>query len=236
MDFLMGHANRVINDSLRDLHQFLQSSGAYTTDKAISGHWDNFETKFGSLDRISRPRCTWFLELRDGLKANVDACLAEWSCLMSGPAGVQDYAEKVALVYEKWQAIRPHLPARRQASEPRLPTELLEEQDDLVAPELRPWELLKASYAFKHHHRRRFVWQMAGRQILHLKALSSASLLVVPSMYAALRTNNVYVKRLMAQTIDGTVGYAEFSDDETSGYGFGELPWTSSPAEEEQAS
>lgn len=257
IDFLMGHAKHVVDDALRDLHTFLQSSGASTTDEAIVCHWDRFEESVGgcSADLTAnatprRQRAAWFSALRDGLKADVEACLAEWSGLMGGPgsAGVEDYREKVELTYETWRAIKPRLPSTtgglggkhdEDAAGLSLLTDwLLGTTHGLVAPELGPWELLKASFAFRQHHRRRFVWQMAGRQLQHIKALSvvagAPSVLVASNMYAALRTDNAYVKRLMARISDGDSSAFAGRDDGGPRDGeLGVLPWSSSPADEE---
>lgn len=236
IDFLMGHAKHVVDSALTDLHAFLQSSGASTTDRAVISYWDRFEGSFGAMDSGDfAPRCAWFTALRDGLKADVEACLAKWRDLMSGSgAGVQDYSEKVKRVYETWRAIKPRLPTGGEDNSALLAEVLGRQDDDLVAPDLTRWELLKASWAFKHHHRRRFVWQMAGRQLQHIKALTVAgSVLVAPNIYAALRTDNAYVKRLMARISDGDCVLAGYHDGGAGDNGMGQLPWSSSPAEED---
>lgn len=251
IDFLMGQANRVVDGALKDLSDFLKASGASTLDRAVTRHWDRFEASFGA--RVdpgaggggARARFPWFPALRDGLRADVDACLGEWSALMGRKGAGQEYEDKVKIVYERWNAIRPRLPPApadhgthsHHPSTIILLRELVadgggddddEEGEGLGnthPPELGRWALLRASYAYKqHHHRQRFVWQMAGRQLQHLKARAasgSSSVLVAPHMYAALRTDNVYIKRLMARVADGDQGVVGGAGDDDGEYGEG---------------
>lgn len=223
IDYLMCQAKDVVDKSLTDLHRFLKLSGASTRDHDVEGHWDSFERVFGDISAHGRPRCTWFLALRDGLKADVEACLRVWNGLMSGP-GDMDYREKVGHAHAVWRAIKPRLPD----SGPHRPDPSLATVRNFLgadrpasaaaaAAELCPWDLLKASWAFKLHHQKRFVWQMAGRQLQAIKALRAADGLspapsgdgvmvpVVANMYAALRPDNAYIKRLMAMDGDDEV-------------------------------
>lgn len=241
IDFLMARAKHVVDSTLTDLHKFLQSSGASTLDKTITRHWDEFEESFGVRELGGIPRFPWFFTLREGLKADVDACLAEWNTLMSSKSASQDYSDKVKIVYEIWNAIQPRLPAPMDDSTYDTSAILLRElmaddDEDMATPELGRWELLKASWAYKqHHYRQRFVWQMAGRQLHHLKALAVAgSVLVAPHMYAALKTDNVYIKRLMARVTDGD-HFAGASDGLREGHGgLGGLSSSASPGEEDE--
>lgn len=200
----MCEAKQVVEGALTDLHQFLKSSGASTRDQDVEVYWTDFERKFGDLSMYGRPRCKWLLALRDGLKADVDACLREWNGLM-GP-GVQDYREKVGHAYASWRAIKPRLPGGRDSD---AMVNMIRGLLDDDARDLGLWELLKASWAFRHHHQRRFVWQMAGRQLQAIKALSAqpngllvsgdgVPVPVVPNMYAALKPDSTYIKRLIA--------------------------------------
>lgn len=206
IDFLMSNAKQVVANALTDLHAFMRASGASTPDQDVDGYWDHFELKFGDLSRNGRPRSKWFLMLRDGLKSDVDACQREWNVLMKN--GIQDYRDKVEHVYARWQAIRPRLPESHEFAWVTMIRQFLEE-DTPGVQDLARWELLKASWAFQHHHGRRFIWQMAGRQLQAIKALAGRSDEMMPSgdrvpvpvvanMYAALKPDNAYIKRLMA--------------------------------------
>lgn len=216
----MIHAKRVVDASLTDLHQFLKTSGASTRDADVEAYWEAFERAHGDISGGGRARCKWFLALRDGLKADVEACLREWNGLM-GP-GVMDYREKVGHAYASWRGIRPRLPRDAEPSVVGLVRGFLGEDDDVkvtsLVADLSVWELLKASFAFKLHHQKRFVWQVAGRQLQAIKALSAGGggeggglfpagdgvpVPVVANMYAALKPDNTYIKRLMALEGEG---------------------------------
>lgn len=235
IDYLMYAAKQVVDKSLTDLHKFNESSGASNTDQDVVEYWDNFERTFGDHSKYGRPRCAWFVVLRDGLKSDIDACVAEWNETMR--QSLEGYQHKVRHIYTRWCAIRPRLAIDALASGPTMPDTarmfLLEE--DLVVPDLAKWELLKASLAFKYYHESRFVWQMAGRQLQAIKALAvrsrgdsppaAAPVLVVPNLYVALRPDNTYIKRLMALEGDEDIEYEESG---RPGGGLDALPWPSS--------
>lgn len=212
IDFLTYKAHQVVDSALTDLNAFLRASGASTRDQDVEGYWDRFEKTFGDLSMQGRPRSKWFLALRDGLKADVDACQRHWNTLMA--TGIQDYRENVGHIYATWRAIEPHFPKGNESGSSNMARQFLVE-DSSTVQDFHRWELLKASWAFKLHHERRFVWQMAGRQIQAIKALArrkdgelyseeAVPVPVVSNMYAALKPDNTYIKRLLA--MDGGDG------------------------------
>lgn len=240
IDYLMYTTKQVVDRSLTDLHQFQEASGASSRDEDVVGYWDHFEKTFGDHSRYGRPRCAWFLALRDGLQTDTDACVAEWRDTFR--QGVEGYPDKVRHMYAKWRAITPRFPA--DASRPASPLPdyarkfLLEA--DPVALDLTKWELLKASFAFKQYHTSRFVWQMAGRQLQAIKALAvrsqdtathdrpfAAPVVVVSNMYVALRPDNTYIKRIMAFEGDGDEAI-EYEDQMGRREGLDGLLWPSS--------
>ncbi|KAI3396950.1 hypothetical protein diail_11563 [Diaporthe ilicicola] len=203
IDFLSYTAKTIIDAVLTDLHKFMLRSEASTTDKDIVGYW----THFAKVYEQQQPE--WFSVLQQNLRSDLEGCLREWKKHVS--SGVNsDYRASVGHVYKVWSDIKPRTPARMSGS--RDATSFLL-QDGLVVPELSQWELLKASLAFKlYSHQGRFVWQMAGRQLQAIKALSMSSrgpgyapVVVVPNMYAALKPDNTYIKRLMASEEDDYV-------------------------------
>ncbi|KAJ4386048.1 hypothetical protein N0V93_008940 [Gnomoniopsis smithogilvyi] len=229
IDFLMYKAKQVVDGALTDLHAFLRSSGASTRDSDVEGYWDHFEGTFGDLSMNGRPRSRWFLTLRDALDSDVTACQREWNGLMGN--GLQNYRENVDQVYTSWRAIKPRLPESHDADSVRMVRRFLTE-DSPVVPDLGRWELLKASWTFKHHHQRRFVWQMAGRQLQAIKALAvridetfpSAERIPVPvvsNIYAALKPDNTYIQRLTS--LDG--GYDVVHDIDNEAAGLTSLAW-----------
>lgn len=193
IDFLSYTAKSVIDAELKDLHEFMLQSNASTTDEDITGYWN----RFAEVCEQQRPE--WFAALRQNLRSDLEACRREWSRLVS----LNDYRGWVGQVYRAWSDIKPRVPPQV-AGGSNAAWFLV--QDGLVHPELSQWELVKASLAFKlYSGKGRFVWQMAGRQLQAIKALSARSrglgnapVVVVPNMYAALKPDNTYIKRLMA--------------------------------------
>lgn len=208
IDYLMFQAKKIVEAALTDLHRSLESSDATTTDPDIMAYWDRFEADFGDLDTNGKPRSPWFLALRDGLRSDVEACMTKWSG-MTG-TGARDYRDMVQYVYAMWQDIKPRFLADERNETVNIAEKFLLEAGSRVL-DLSRWELVKASWSFKHYHRSRFVWQMAGRQLQTIKALAAnsggpfstpnAPVLVASNMYAALKPDNTYIKRLVA--LDG---------------------------------
>lgn len=192
IDFLSHTAQRVIHAVLEDLHKFLSKSQASTNDMDIVGYWNHFAEMY----EHQQPDC--FAALQKNLRSDLQECRDEWSRLVISI----DFRAAAGQVYKIWSDIRPRI--EHVAGGSVLASLLL--QDGLVHPELSQWELLKASLAFRLYSRQgRFVWQMAGRQLQAIKALSTGSkgagivpFIVVPNMYAALKPDNTYIKRLMA--------------------------------------
>lgn len=240
IDYLMHAAKQLVDKALRDLHRVHEASGASHGDADVAAYWDRFARAFGDPSKThGRPRCAWFVRLRDGLRADVDACAAEWRDAMLAMTMRPEetrYPDKVWHVYARWRAIRPQLPPADALSTTTINSIsaetarkfLLEQDQDLAAPpppDLSKWELLKASFAFAHHGgQARFVWQMAGRQLQAIKALAVGTAAgaattapppvpVVANMYVALRPDNGYIKRVMALEGD--------EDDEDDGGGGG---------------
>ncbi|PSR84433.1 RNA dependent RNA polymerase-domain-containing protein [Coniella lustricola] len=239
IDHVMFEAKTVVEASLAELYQFLDGSGATTMDDDVVGYWNAFEAAFGDVDRHGMPRCGWFVALQDGLQDDVEKCITTWSKLMMGANRDpdMDYNAKVKLVYADWREIQPRFPDDQFPSErSRTVAAVVDVARKFLTGDgsgrsnlndhYSQWELLKASWTFKHfHHRkRRFIWQMAGRQLQVLKALAttansfspldSAPFMVAANMYSALKPDNTYIKRLMAMEGDEAVGHPEKGEEE----------------------
>ncbi|KKY33689.1 putative rna-dependent rna polymerase [Diaporthe ampelina] len=201
IDFLTYTAKSVIDAVLEDLHQFMRRSPASTTDKDIVGYWNHFAKVY------EQQKPEWFTALHQNLRSDLEACRGEWGRLVS-PGVNGDYRASAAHVFKAWSDIKPRIPTHATGASDAACFLL---QDGLVSPELSQWELLKASLAFKLYSRHgRFVWQTAGRQLQAIKALSispggagGVPVVVVPNMYAALKPDNTYIKRLMASEEEG---------------------------------
>lgn len=193
IDFLSYTANSVINAVLTDLHTFLLLSQASTTDRDLVGYWNHFAKV------CEQQQTEWFADLHENLSSDLRECYEEWARSVI-PV---NFRAAVGEVYKIWSDIKPRIPAHIAGGSDAACFLL---QDGLVHPELSQWQLLKASLAFKLYSRwGRFTWQMAGRQLQAIKALSTNSkepgtvpIVIVPNMYAALRPDNTYIKRLMA--------------------------------------
>lgn len=255
IDYLTHASKTVVEGALTDLYKFMRASPASVLDSDVVGYWDHFERTFGNPDSQGRPRAAWFLALRYGLRSDVEACLDEWRRLMSS-SNHGDYQTKVWYLYGIWRGIKPRVTPDESPGDPLADSArkfLL--QDGLVVPELSQWELLKASWTLKHHYGRgRFAWQLAGRQLQAIKALavrsrtpagggggggggggSAVPIAVVPSIYAALKPDNTYIRRLMARGDDDDED--DEDDEDGAGYcgdpelrfvGLDELPWQTS--------
>lgn len=218
IDFLTHASKTVVEGALTDLYKFMRTSQASVLDSDVVGYWEQYERAFGKPDSHGIPRAAWFVALRDGLRYDMEQCHNEWRRLMA-LTEQDNFQTKVWYVYGIWRGIKP-----RFASEETLdPLANLARQsllqEGLIVPELSQWELLKASWTLKQYYSRgRFPWQMAGRQLQTIKALAVRSrnpgeavpIVVVPSIYAALKPDSTYIKRLMAREDD--------DEDEDAGY------------------
>lgn len=247
IDYLTHASRMVVEGALTDLYKFMRTSGASSLDHDAVRHWDEFERTFGNPDSRGTPRAAWFVTLRDGLRSDVQACLDEWRRLMSSSDDV-GYPTKVRHIYGIWRSIKPRIASDKVNPWANFARHFLL-QEGLVVPELSQWELLKASWTLKHHHKRgRFVWQMAGRQLQAVKALAVRSrmpglagpgdavpIVVIPNMYAALKPDNTYIKRLMAREDDEDDGDYDGNcgDRDCQRGGLDELAWMSSQLGEE---
>lgn len=169
-------------------------SNASTADEDITGYWKHF------AKACEQQHPEWFAALHQNLRSDLEACRKEWSRLVS----LDDYRGSVGQVYRAWSDIKPRVGPQVAGGTDAGWFVLL--PDGVVHPELSQWELIKASLAFKlYSGQGRFVWQMAGRQLQAIKALSTRSrglgnapVVLVSNMYAVLKPDNTYIKRLMA--------------------------------------
>lgn len=252
IDYLMFQAKTVVVASLAELQRFLDGSGASTLDEDVVSYWNRFEQTFGEIDGHGMPRCGWFLALCDGLQRDVEVCMSNWTSLMMREDPEMDYTAKVKLVYADWRQIQPRFPDHHllncednaySAAAVSIISRFLTAQGgpNKLDDNYSQWELLKASWVFKHFHhkKRRFIWQMAGRQLQMLKALASSSssssqdsapFMITANMYVALKPDNTYIKRLMVMLEDGDVVNIgeEEEEDTVDGLNEGMIPWEAS--------
>ncbi|KAI1373468.1 RNA dependent RNA polymerase-domain-containing protein [Hypoxylon crocopeplum] len=208
-------AKGIIENELKSLNDFYKADPAYLFDADVTGYWNEFEKDFGKPDRNGILRAGWLVSLRMNLWDDLEACCNVWRTRM---AAKKDFRLDVLHIYDMWRNIEPFIGpnvggdavALSQLQQPRT-----------HPPELNTWQLLKASMTFKLFYATNtsFVWQIAGRQLQHIKGLKSsadvgkAPVLVVPSLYAALRPDNKYIRRIVAQGARAGDGDPEEEED-----------------------
>ncbi|KAI0161728.1 RNA dependent RNA polymerase-domain-containing protein [Hypoxylon sp. FL1284] len=198
-------AKRIIESELRSLNDSYKAEPAYLFDADVTNHWNEFEKTVGNPDHKGEPKEGWVLSLRQDLKDQLTACCNEWQRRMTAK---RDYRSDVLDIYDRWWSIEPYVDPDVERDNVTL-SQL--QQSGTRPPELSNWRLLQASMTFKMFHKTNagFVWQIAGRQIQYIKALKSSAdagkvpALVVPSIYAALRPDSKYIKRITVGQVGG---------------------------------
>ncbi len=238
-------AKGVIETELRSLNDFYKSDPAHTFDADLVDYWNQFERALGRLDRNSIPRAGWFVHMKRKLVHDLEGCRDEWRRQMMNEA---DFRHNVHEIYNQWGKIEPFFGKNiddhdaagdddgDDDDEHRLTNAVATflMQRDTHPPELSQWQLLKASMTFKMFYAvsTNFTWQVAGRQLQFIKAMKistidsnsgrGAPIPVVANLYAALRPDNKYIRRVIAweggggDYRDGTRedGYDDRDDDE----------------------
>lgn len=141
--------------------------------------------------------------LLPSLKRDIERVAAQWEKLMADAYTIPLSQKKVEQVYERWQAIEPR-------GSPTI-VQILN-----IGGEASWWAQLKASTAFwmycnggtSYGLKPRLVWQMAYRQLCHIKAQAvtsrgrtnaeTAPAVVIPGIYASLRPDKRFVKQRVA--------------------------------------
>ncbi|KAK3934262.1 putative RNA-dependent RNA polymerase SHL2 [Diplogelasinospora grovesii] len=233
IDFLkFSIAKPAIDRELAALHKTMQAnnrSGPGATKEEGAHPWDpdlaEYYEHFKSIS-IESKSCRVLLE---GLKCAIEVVQEEWKRSMR-PGGDGDFHQKVNQLHAKWQDIKPDGILNKKGSKIDSKMVKLLEQSFLPDPETSYWALLKASVAFKIYFNtnRKFVWQMAGRQLAMMKAQMTlrdggAPCLVTPLMYAGLGPDKKFVKQYVARLDGEGSEYPEEAgfvgdDDDLEGY------------------
>ncbi|EFQ34383.1 RNA-directed RNA polymerase [Colletotrichum graminicola] len=150
----------------------------------------------------------------------------KWTTAVASTTDKDDLPRRIAEVYESWRAIQP-----RPDGVLDLTIEALLLQDYLCE-ELSQWALLRASMAFKkyYQHKPKFVWRMAGIQLMYIKSMKTAGhgsipVAVTPSLYAALKPDNKYITQIVSKMRGEGSDYQGLHDDD-------EKNWQDSEGEE----
>ncbi|KAI1143964.1 RNA dependent RNA polymerase-domain-containing protein [Hypoxylon sp. FL0543] len=183
-------------------------------------NWDkDLVTFYQHYEKLQRPlqerkeaikKSTWETVLEE-LEKDIHAVAKEWK---DWPRGRDDWDVRVANVYDKWQAISPTTKVNSKTVRSLL-------QEDQVNAGLSNWDLLKASFCFRLHYKiSKFVWNMAGKQLAHLKALHSSRrggappVLMIPTMYAGSRPDSKYARELAARKVGRDLAESEAIDED----------------------
>ncbi|KAM0287733.1 hypothetical protein ACHAQH_000264 [Verticillium albo-atrum] len=190
---------------------------AVTWDKDLAGPFDEFERIMQTSESSSMTTsdsCV-FREIKQYLTSQLEAVRQQWRDTVTAEYKFTETAQKV---YERWQAIE--VPPKALGNK-EIDLYLRKGSSSLL---FNNWALLKASTTFKTYHQsaERFVWNIAGRQLAWIKALSgtkgqSGPIAVAPYMYAILRPDPGLVKGIMAKkgSTDGqSVGIDDVEYDE----------------------
>lgn len=232
-------AKGLIDHELKSLTDFYKMDPAQYYDADVANYWNQFEKALGQPDRNGIPRASWFVNLKRDLRDQLVACFEQWIARVTSS---NDFRSNVLAVYDRWRKIEPCIRSASSTgddgdvnadSEHRC---LAAASDDAAAwrtfllrhngthhPDLSHWQLLKASMTFSmFKNRPNFTWQIAGRQLQFIKAMRTGSgadatsagapIPVVPHLYAALRPDNKYIKRVMAG--GGGGGGDDYADED----------------------
>ncbi|KUI55540.1 RNA-dependent RNA polymerase 1 [Cytospora mali] len=197
IDYLkFGIAQPIITKELNSFNKALNEDGPEFYDQDLV----SYHKKYDQLARDPSELGMWIKSLHSYLGQEIEKVSEAWDRLTAS------WPEKVQRTYELWQAIQPDkaplLSGQQSTTNSAAAMETL-----LLGGELSHWELWKASFAFHKFKKKRFPWQMAGRQLCHIKAqvvcaktpgaaLAPAS--VVPLMHAGLRPDPKFVKLMVA--------------------------------------
>lgn len=197
IDYLkFGIAQPIIAKELKSLDTALSKGGPEFHDYDLV----SYHKKYDRLARDPSEVGRWIKGLKSHLEQEIERVLEAWD------RSTDSWPERVQRVYELWQAVQPNQapsPSGQQSSDTYAAmAEILRH-----GGELSHWELWKASFAFHKYKKRRFPWQMAGRQLCHIKTTAvcarapgaaHAPVAVVPQIYASLRPDPKFVKLMVA--------------------------------------
>lgn len=197
IDYLkFGIAQPIIKEELQSLNKALNEGSPEFYDKDLVSYYK----KYDELARVPSELGKWVKGLQCYLDQEIGKASEAWD------RSTSSWPEKVQTTYELWQAIQPDqapsLSGQQSTANYAVAIETL-----LLGGELSHWELWKASFAFNKFKRRRFPWQMAGRQLCHIKAMAvcaktpgaaQAPAAVVPQIHASLRPDPKFIKLMVA--------------------------------------
>jgi len=213
-------SSKVISSELRTLSEQQKTSKACFNDKDVCDYWDTFEERLQRFELLNVLPAGVCAEFTRKLKSEIKSCADRWRFAMNPDAPrskSRTYWSDVEQIYALWKAINPaeiaadcHGTCHAQQSSRASSTGVLQSILEILPSrsETSPWELLKASLAFRENHDRNstFVWQMAGEQLAFIKSYGTSSERDLPvpvtlDIYQALRPNKKVVKQMAAGVV-----------------------------------
>lgn len=213
-------SSRVISSELRNLSEQQKTSEALFNDRDLCNYWDTFEERLQRFELLNILPTGVCAEFTRKLKSAIKNCADRWRFAMNPDAQrskLRTYWSDVEQIYALWKAIDPaeiaadcHGTCYTQESSPASFAGVLQSILEILPSrsEISPWELLKASLAFRENYARNstFVWQMAGEQLAFIKSYGAVSERGLPvpvtlDIYQALRPSKKVVKQMVAGVI-----------------------------------
>lgn len=203
-------AKVTIEELLTDFHRSIPESKISDTDVPAMAVW------FRAMGKL-HPEIE---VVRQELKADIESVYTQWrnhwgrkqyEAALADPnagetSGKNGFMVAVSGWHEQYLAIQP----KRQSMATDLLLEAWRDGGDFSM-----WSMLKASVAFSRHMHSPFVFWMAGRQIAALKAAPRGAVCVSDCMYAMLKPDATFVKRIVKSDAgDGAIGLRGWVDED----------------------
>ncbi|CAG8979219.1 hypothetical protein HYALB_00013146 [Hymenoscyphus albidus] len=195
LDYLKWVAHDMVDTSLVEFERDLQLKDIATLDKDLVWHseWA------GEASMRYKEWRTILMHLNEDLKPIKESWVITWGKFQDKEDPDSEARSAINREhFEKYTAIVPH-------DETPFTNSI---QFSYGSADLSFWALLKASVlfaSFPEKHPRNFAWQMAGKQLRHIKALQNsdgAPHSVVPLMYSIYKRNNGMIKKLQTQNLN----------------------------------
>ncbi|KAJ0268939.1 hypothetical protein COL940_012908 [Colletotrichum noveboracense] len=138
----------------------------------------------------------------------------QWGKSVTMTKDKDELPRRMLEVYELWCAIQPR------ADEELNPLAAAYLKQSFKTEEHTTWALIRASTAFKYWYKRKstLLWRMAGKQLQHIKAMTTASgdkvpVTVMPHIYAALRPDNKFITQAVSKMKEDGSEYPGLESD-----------------------
>ncbi|ROW04677.1 hypothetical protein VPNG_07415 [Cytospora leucostoma] len=199
IDFLKFRiAQPIIARELSSFNKALEQGQPEFYDQDLVTYYKTYE----NLAKDPSELGSWVKGLSSYLSQEIDNVSQTWDRLTARKV---NWAETVQRTYELWQAVQPHKAPSLPGQATRFSAAAMKTL--LLGGDVSHWELWKASTAFYKFKSRRFTWQMACRQLCHIKAQAVCSspgaalapAAVVPEMYACLKPDSTFIKLRVAR-------------------------------------